>query len=107
MWVWAFLLGQLVEMPIYMLGLGRPGVPPHPLWMRLLAAFGATALTHPFAWLSMGRLIPEMGFWPAVLLVEAAVVLVEGAYFRLWHVPWAPLWALAANTASFAAGLLL
>ena len=107
MWLWAFLLGQAVEMPIYLVAFGRPGVPPHPLWMKLAAGFGATALTHPFAWMAMGRLIPQLGFWPAVVLVEAAVVLVEAVYLRLWSVRWAPLWALLANGASFAAGLLL
>ncbi len=109
MWLWlsAFLLGQLVETPIYFVALGRPAAPRRRRWQRLAIGFGATALTHPFAWFAIGRLAPALGLWPAVALVEAAVVLVEAAYLRAWRVPRALPWALAANAASFAVGLLL
>ena len=107
MWLRAFILTQLVELPIYAWALGRPGAPCRALWLRALAAFGASASTHPLVWMTTGRLASVLGFWPAAAIIELGVVGVEALYFRLWRLQRALLWALAANAASFGAGLIL
>jgi hypothetical protein len=107
MWLRAFLLTQLVEMPIYAWALGRPAMPRRALWLRALAAFGASAITHPLVWMSTGHLASALGFWPAVAIIELGVVGVEAVYFRLWRLRRALFWAFAANAASFGIGLIV
>jgi hypothetical protein len=96
-WLAAFVFTQLVEVPIYSVGLRcRPWV-----------AFGASAITHPIVWLGLPPLVPRTGYVAAVVMAELFAWLMETAYFalllrrrRAWF------WALVANGASLGAGLL-
>jgi hypothetical protein len=95
-WLTAFAFTQLVEVPIYSVGLR----------VRWWAAFGASAITHPLLWFVIMPLAP-LTFGARVGLGEAFVVLAEAAYFRLgWRRPHALTWSLVANAASFGLGLL-
>jgi hypothetical protein len=95
-WLWAFLFTQMVEVPIYAVGL-RVGI---------LAAFGASAITHPIVWFVLFRYLPLPYLWLAVA-AEAFAFAVETAYFALlFRRRRAWLWSALANAASFGAGLL-
>ena len=74
----------------------------------IASAAVATLLTHPVAWWSIKALEPFAGYWPAVVLVELIVCLVEAVAYRLlvpltW--PAALGVSLAVNAASTLAGL--
>lgn len=101
LWLQAFLLTQLVEVPIYLLALRT-----RPAWQRPLAAFGASALTHPLVWLATAS-APAAWFWTVVAASELAAVAVEALYLRALGAPRPLLWSLSANAASFGTGLLL
>lgn len=77
---------------------------------RLLAVVAlASLLTHPFAWRAALALSPG-AYAVGAVLIEVAVVAVEGALLRvLLPVGWrtALAAALLANAASFGAGLLV
>ncbi len=82
-------------------GWGRP-------WRGALAAVAGTLVSHPFAWAGISLGMAPLGYWPAVLGVEALVVLAEASAYRLLvPMPWrrAVLAALLANALSSAAGL--
>lgn len=75
-----------------------------------LAAVAGTLVTHPLLWLVFGRVDAAIGYWPAVAALEAAVVVVESAAYRLllrcrWRV--ALLVSLTANAASTVLGLVI
>ncbi|MBI5525700.1 MAG: hypothetical protein HY897_05145 [Deltaproteobacteria bacterium] len=96
-WLKAFVFTQLVEVPIYSVGLRC-----HPL-----AAFGASAFTHPIVWLIVLHPAWHAPYVTKVIVAETFAWLAEAAYFdvifkkrRAW------LWALLANAASFGMGLL-
>lgn len=94
-WLSAFLLTQLVEVPIY--GYALRG--------RLLLAFGASALTHPIVWFAIQPLWPGR-YHQGVLVAEAFAVIVEALYLRRFGAlrrAWA--WSLAANAASVAVSI--
>ena len=93
-WLGAFAFTQCVEMPVYARALGG----------RWIAAFGASALTHPVVWFVIPRLWPGT-YWGGVAAAEGFAVLAEGAYLRALGVgrPWH--WAVVANAASAGLGL--
>ena len=110
-WPTAFLLTQAIEMPFY-LSAGRAW----PWKKRLLVAFGASALTHPFVWfvfpeltqsvlellgLSMSYKVP---YWMAA---ETFAVVAEALWFRRCGLrqPW--LWSLLGNGCSAGVGFLI
>ena len=75
-----------------------------------LASMVATAVTHPQMWAlaiwSYGRL----PYWPAILTIEAGVVVVEAAliaWMARLTLPRAGIVSLVANAASFLFGLWL
>ena len=73
-----------------------------------LVALAATLLTHPFAWAASWYLRRLLPFGPRAAVIEATVVLVEGAlYARVARLGWRRGLAVAAvaNLASFAVGL--
>ena len=73
------------------------------------AAALATLLSHPFAWVGAKALIGPLGYAPAVIAVEAMVIVLESTVYRwLVPLPWrrALLVSAAANLASTACGLL-
>lgn len=95
-WLAAFVFTQLVEVPIYAVGL-RTSIP---------AALGASAITHPIVWFVLFPFLPLPHGWLTVV-AEAFAVLVEAAYFAvLFHRRRAWAWALLANAASLGTGLL-
>jgi hypothetical protein len=95
-WLWAFLFTELVEVPIYWFGLR----------VSVVAAFGASAITHPLLWFLLFPYLPLPYLW-LILIGEAFAVIVEAAYFAvLFRRRRALLWSLAANAASLGAGLV-
>ena len=99
MWWVAFLLTQAIEIPIYVWMVPRRSWP-----QRLLIAFGASAITHPFLWFAYPWYIPSLPMVGKVLVGEGLVVLVEGLYFRALNFKHPFLWALLANTVSYSIG---
>lgn len=95
-WLTAFVFTQLVEIPIYAVALR----------VRLPAAFGASAITHPIVWFVIFPFVP-LPYLGSIVLAESFAVVVEAIYFRfLLRRPGVWVWALAANGASFGTGLL-
>jgi hypothetical protein len=95
-WLVAFIFTQMVEVPIYAVGLR----------VRIAVAFGASAITHPIVWFVIFRFLPLSYFWLAVS-AEAFAFAVEAAYFALlFRRPRAWLWSAVANAASFGTGML-
>lgn len=104
-WLGAFALTQLVETPIHARALG----PGRPWARRLLLGFGASAITHPIVFFGFPRLLPTLftrDYWSGVAAAEAFAVAVEALYLRRLGVERAIPWALLANAASVAVGLL-
>ena len=99
-WLLAFLLTQLVEMPIYRRGLG----------VSWPAAFAASAITHPIVWLVFFTTrvpMETVGYWPRVVSAECFAWLVEAAWFAwILRRPRALLWSAIANGTSVAVGFL-
>lgn len=112
----AFALTQLLEMPIYL----------RALRVRPLAAFGASALTHPIVVFAMPHLwrslylvlhhsfawftLSDRGYgWGYGVLAESFAVGAEALYFWVLGIPpkKAFLWSLLANALSALTGLLL
>jgi hypothetical protein len=86
----------MVEVPIYSVGL-RVGV---------LAAFGASAITHPILWFVLFPHLHLPYFW-LIVLGEGFAFLVEAAYFAfLFRRRRALAWSALANGASFTMGML-
>jgi hypothetical protein len=95
-WLAAFLFTQIVEMPIYSLGL-RVGP---------LRAFGASAITHPLLWFGFFPYVSLPYLWK-LALGEVAVFLIEAGYFAfLFRRKRALLWSALANGASLGLGML-
>lgn len=95
-WLAAFLFTQMVEVPIYCAGL-RVGV---------LAAFGASSLTHPLLWFVFFPVLHLPYQWKLVL-GEVLVFLIEAAYFALvFRRRRAFAWSAVANGASLGFGML-
>ena len=95
-WALAFLFTQMVEVPIYTVGL-RVG---------LLPAFGASAITHPVLWFAIFPYLHLSYIW-LIVIGESFAFLVEAAYFAfLFRRRRALLWSLLANAASFGTGML-
>ncbi|HEY3815349.1 MAG TPA: hypothetical protein VGL66_19180 [Caulobacteraceae bacterium] len=106
----ALLLSAAIEAPIAWLLVRLTRWPSRGPLHAALAAAAATAVTHPQLWAAVLWLTPRFGWSPVVVAGEAVVVVVEGlliawmAGLTLRH---AMLLSLAANSASFGAGLLL
>lgn len=92
-WASAFVLTQLVEVPIY--GYALRG--------RWVVAFMASAITHPIVWFVIQPLWPWR-FYQGVLFAEAFAIIVEALYLqRVASLRHAWAWSLFANAASVAA----
>lgn len=95
-WLSAFAFTQLIEVPIYRRAFG----------VSALAAFGASALTHPTIWFVI---IPQLqaSYLEESVLAELFAWLTEAAYFAwLLRRPRALMFCLVANAASLGLGLL-
>lgn len=99
-WLTAYLLTQLVEVPIYLIGARRLR-----RGRRWLLAFGASTVTHPVVWF----LFPwDNGPWiVSAVLSETFAFVTEAWSGSLAGVekPW--LWSLLANASSVCAGLVV
>ena len=104
-WAIHFALTQAIEVPIYVAGMpGRARGP------RLLIAFGASALTHPWLWFVLPPLLLRpLHYAGYVALVEPLIAAAEALYLIGMGVPRrrAIVLSLIANAASFVAGVLL
>lgn len=128
-WFWAFVFTQAIEVPIYVIALGRradprSGEPLAPESLRWRVGFGflASMATHPYVWFVIApvmysRLWTEtVTLWPALerwhyplyfAIAEGFAVLAEALLLRALRVPRALLWALAANATSSGIGLAM
>lgn len=98
-WLRAFVVTQLVEMPIYRRALGVS-------WAR---AFAASAITHPLVWLFVIHAAGAIDAWTArVAIAEVLACVVEAAWFaRVAGARRAAAVSVLANGASVALGLVL
>lgn len=106
-WLWAFLLTEVVETPIYLRALLARDDPHRPFdrfLPALAVAFGASALTHPIVWFVMPELISS-SYVLMVAVAEAFAVLAEAAWLRAFGLRRALWWTLFANAASVLLGL--
>lgn len=102
-WALAFVLTQLVEVPILAAWLRAK-----PLRERLLLAFGASALTHPILWLVLRPLLLPTSMVAYVVVGEAFATLVEAWYLRRFGgLEHALLASVSSNAASWTVGRLL
>jgi hypothetical protein len=101
LWLQAFVLTQIFEVPIYLFAIRE-----RPVWQRLLIAFGASAVTHPVVWYVVVE-FGHLGYWPIVACAEVFAVLAEAGWLWAFRVRRPLLWALTANATSFGLGLLL
>ena len=97
-WARAFLLTQLVEVPIYR------GVAKVPLGL----AFAASAITHPIVWFVFFSPRVPLGYDAKLVLAEAFAVIVEAAVLTTTKMPRkrALGFALLANGASVVVGAM-
>lgn len=97
-WPGAFLLTQVIEIPIYCWLANKL-----PWWRRAVYAFGASTITHPIIWFCLPW--QTQPYLPLVIAAETFAVVVEALWGRLWRVP--NFWeaALLANAASFCVGI--
>ena len=96
-WLRAFLFTQIVEVPIDMRGLR----------CSVIAALGASTLTHPVVWFVFFSPRWHAGYTARFVAAELFAWLAEAAYFKLViKKDRALLWSLLANAANVAVGML-
>ncbi|MBL8359834.1 MAG: hypothetical protein JNN18_05015 [Rubrivivax sp.] len=97
-WLPAFVLTEVIEAPIYRLGVRAS-------WAGALLA---SALTHPLVWFVFPALFEDaLGYWPMVALAEVFAVGVEAAWLAHRGARRPLVWSAVANAASVAVGLAL
>jgi hypothetical protein len=103
-WFNAFVLTQLVEIPIYFWACARVK---KRNWRFLISAL-PTTITHPLLW-AMFPILRAHFFEYAmtVVVLEIWVTLVEAQILRWFQIPKALQWSLLANAASVLIGLAL
>jgi hypothetical protein len=75
-----------------------------------VASAVATAVTHPQLWAAAYWAYPRFPYWPAILVLEALVIVAEGvmiAWMAQLALSRAMIVSLIANSASFLVGLWL
>jgi hypothetical protein len=93
-WLLAFLMTQVIEIPIYLLATRGQS------WRRRLwIAAMASTITHPIVWSLASVIRPYLLY---VLVAEAFAVLVEALWLRHHGVRQAFWWSLTANATSVA-----
>ena len=92
-WLFAFALTQLIEVPILERALRG----------NVLAAFGASAFTHPIVWFACTR----SGDLGTLAAAELFAWIAEALYLQMFGVKRPFLWSLLANGTSFGVGLFL
>ena len=103
-WLKAFLLTQLIEVPIWVRS--QRGVA-RPLQARLGVGFGASAITHPIVWFFFPWALASVDDRVMVALAELFAWLVEWRWAAHFGVRRPLLWSAVANGASFSAGCVL
>jgi hypothetical protein len=103
-WTWpeAFLITQLIEVPLWLWAMRVDGGPTTPR-LRVEAAFAASLLTHPLVWYAFPALRPL----PSVAFSELFAWGLEAWWMHRMGVRRALLWAFVVNAMSFGFGLLL
>lgn len=97
-WLPAFVLTQMIEVPIYRWGARAT-------WATALLA---SALTHPLVWFAFPALFEgALGYVPMVVLAEVFAVVVEAVWLARRGVRRPVMWSAVANAASVTLGLLL
>jgi len=99
-WSGAFILTQLIEVPIYMRAAHSL-----PMVQRAAYAFGASTITHPIIWFCLPW--GSMPYVTLLIVAEGFAFGTEGLWGRYWRVPRPWLTSLAANATSLAAGMIL
>jgi hypothetical protein len=99
-WSGAFLLTQLIEVPIYLRSARSL-----PMLKRVTYAFGASTLTHPIIWFCLPW--GTMPYATLLILAEGFAIGAEGLWGCCWRVPRPWLASLAANLSSFAIGMII
>ena len=105
----AMLLSIAIETPI-VLAIARASSRDEPTVRLLMVAFGATLVTHPFAWYGVQALMGPLGRWPALGIVELGVGLAESVFYARiaglgWR--WGFLAGFASNGVSAGYGVLI
>ena len=109
LWLRAFALTLLIELPVAVALLRSSARPDAPAWRRASLVLFANLASHPLLWFALSAL-PLPGAW-TLALSEAWAVLAEAALYRL-ALDGVPLRrcllaSLAANAASLSIGLAL
>jgi len=99
-WAGAFLLTQLIEVPIYLRAARSL-----PLLKRATYAFGASAITHPIIWFCLPW--GTMSYALLLIMAECFAIGMEGLWGCCWRVPRPWITSLTANAASLATGMIL
>jgi hypothetical protein len=104
-WLQAFALTQLLEVPVFLLGMRSA---PLSAPLRLAVALGASALTHPVVWFVLPPLLgPRLGWWGYFAVAETFAVLAEWRYLAAFEVERPLRLSLAANGLSMTVGLVV
>lgn len=103
-WLVAFLITQLVEIPIYLWFLRRTS---RPTVERVAIAFAASAITHPLVWFAGPVVVgARASFFGFVAVVETFAIVTEAAWLAAFRVPRPIVASALANTVSVAIGLV-
>jgi hypothetical protein len=99
-WLNAFLVTQVVEIPIYLYA-GRK----LPVGRRWLLAVGASTVTHPFVWFAFPWFTAP--YVPTIVAAECFAVLTEAGLAYLAGVKSPLKWSFLANAGSVIVGVTL
>ena len=99
-WSGAFLITQLIEVPIYLRAARSL-----PMLKRAAYAFGASAITHPIIWFCLPW--ETAPYATLLILAECFAIGSEGLWGCCWRVPRPWTASLAANTASLIVGMII
>lgn len=103
-WAFAFVLTQLLEIPV-VLDLTRDDG--RPLGKRLLIAFVASLITHPIVWFVLHPWLLPLGYVPFFVLAESFAIGTEALWYRTCRLDRPLRLSLAANGFSATVGLVL
>jgi hypothetical protein len=103
-WLIAFVLTQVVEIPIYVRGLRGSRL--RAIWSRALVGFGASAITHPFVWFVFPMLLEDHDYVVMVLCAEGFAVAIEAIWLAQFGARGPLLLSAIANGASVAVGFV-
>lgn len=99
-WSGAFLLTEMIEVPIYLAFARSLKVP-----RRAVYAVGASSITHPLIWFCLPW--ASSSYVPLLIIAEGFAVIAEAMWGRGWRVqrPWVA--SFVANAVSLGLGMLI